>query len=67
VSDREKARLTRQVGIRKTFQKRSVMVAGRALLRRRKFLRRHRNRRSLQALRDELGGDPIVGQAVPGV
>jgi len=53
VSDPEKARLTRQVGTRKTFQKASGprnLGGGRALLRRRNQIRWHRNRGFLWAL-----------------
>lgn len=66
VSDREKAGLD-LVRWGSGRRSRSARRVGRALVKRREFLRWHRNRRSLQALRDELGGDPIVGQAVPGV
>src|SRR6266511_3088685 len=41
--------------------------AGRAPWRRRKKLRRHRNRGPWVTLRDEPGGYPCTGQAVPGV
>ncbi len=47
VSDREKAHLMRQVGTRKTFQKRSVRVTGGAcVVEASKRTRRHQNRRS---------------------
>jgi hypothetical protein len=36
-------------------------------LRRRKTYRRHQNRRIYCVCRDELGGYPFTGQAVPGV
>jgi hypothetical protein len=38
-----------------------------SLLKRRKYLKWHRNRGSLARSRDEPGGYPSVGQVVPGV
>ena len=70
VSDREKARLTRQVGTRKTFQRApgpglsGWACAVEASLAKSRW---HRKRGVWLFFRDQPGGCPMTGQAVPGV
>ena len=68
VSDREKAHEMRQVGTRKTCQKRpQVGNHMGVVVEASKSFRWHQNQRSCFKLWDRPGGCPLTGQVVPGV